>query len=40
MIGFAERPTDEFQRFDLARWLEGLVPGDLAASERNPLRYP
>jgi ectoine hydroxylase-related dioxygenase (phytanoyl-CoA dioxygenase family) len=33
-------PVDDFQRFDLALWLKGLAPGDLAASERNPLLYP
>jgi ectoine hydroxylase-related dioxygenase (phytanoyl-CoA dioxygenase family) len=30
-------PTNEPQRRDLARWLPGLVPGDPAASELNPL---
>jgi ectoine hydroxylase-related dioxygenase (phytanoyl-CoA dioxygenase family) len=33
-------PTDDFQRFDLALWLKGLQPGDLAASERNPILWP
>jgi ectoine hydroxylase-related dioxygenase (phytanoyl-CoA dioxygenase family) len=33
-------PTDDFQRFDLALWLKGLQPGDLAASDRNPLLWP
>jgi hypothetical protein len=33
-------PADDFQRFDLALWLEGRAPGDLAASERNPLLFP
>jgi len=32
-------PTD-LQRFDLALWLKGLSPGDVAASERNPRLYP
>jgi ectoine hydroxylase-related dioxygenase (phytanoyl-CoA dioxygenase family) len=32
-----QRPTNEPQRRDLARWLPGLVPGDLAASELNPI---
>jgi ectoine hydroxylase-related dioxygenase (phytanoyl-CoA dioxygenase family) len=33
-------PTDDLQRFDLAVWLKGLAPGDLAASARNPLLFP
>jgi ectoine hydroxylase-related dioxygenase (phytanoyl-CoA dioxygenase family) len=32
-----EEPTNEPQRRDLARWLPGLVPGQLAASELNPV---
>lgn len=32
-----QTPTNEPQRRDLARWLPGLVPGDPAASELNPL---
>ncbi len=32
-----QTPTNEPQRRDLARWLPGLVPGDRAASELNPL---
>lgn len=32
-----QTPTNEPQRRDLARWLPGLVPGDLAASELNPV---
>jgi ectoine hydroxylase-related dioxygenase (phytanoyl-CoA dioxygenase family) len=32
-------PTDDFQRFDLALWLKGLAPGDVAASDRNALVY-
>ena len=34
------QPADDFQRFDLAVWLKGLAPGDLAAGARNPLVYP
>jgi ectoine hydroxylase-related dioxygenase (phytanoyl-CoA dioxygenase family) len=30
-------PINDAQRHDLATWLPGLVPGDLAASELNPL---
>ena len=30
-------PTNESQRRDLARWLPGLVPGDPAVSELNPV---
>ncbi len=33
-------PADDLQRFDLAVWLKGLAPGDLAASSRNPLLFP
>ena len=32
-------PADELQRFDLAVWLKGLAPGDVAASDRNPLLF-
>jgi ectoine hydroxylase-related dioxygenase (phytanoyl-CoA dioxygenase family) len=32
-----QEPTNEPQRRDLARWLPGLAPGDLAASELNPV---
>ena len=32
-----QTPTNEPQRRDLARWLPGLVPGDPAASDLNPL---
>ena len=32
-----QTPTNEPQRRDLARWLPGLVPGDPAASELNPV---
>ncbi len=32
-----QTPTNEQQRRDLARWLPGLVPGDPAASELNPI---
>ena len=32
-----QTPTNEPQRRDLARWLPGLVPGDRAASELNPV---
>jgi ectoine hydroxylase-related dioxygenase (phytanoyl-CoA dioxygenase family) len=32
-----QEPINEPQHRDLARWLPGLVPGDLAASELNPL---
>ena len=30
-------PENDAQRIDLDRWLPGLAPGDLAASELNPL---
>lgn len=33
-------PADDFQGFDLAVWLKGLAPGDVAASDRNPLLFP
>ncbi len=33
-------PQNENQRNDLSGWLPGLKPGDLAASEINPLVYP
>ena len=33
-------PSDDVQRLDLALWLKGLRPGDLAASERNPVLWP
>jgi ectoine hydroxylase-related dioxygenase (phytanoyl-CoA dioxygenase family) len=33
-------PADEVQRIDGALWLKGLKPGDLAASDRNPLLWP
>jgi ectoine hydroxylase-related dioxygenase (phytanoyl-CoA dioxygenase family) len=29
-------PADDYQRFDLATWLKGSAPGDLADGERNP----
>ena len=32
-----QTPINEPQQRDLARWLPGLVPGDLAASELNPV---
>ena len=32
-----QTPANEPQRRDLARWLPGLVPGDRAASELNPV---
>ena len=32
-------PANEYQPADLARWLPGLKPGDLAASPLNPLLY-
>ena len=32
-----QTPTNEPQHRDLARWLPGLVPGDPAASELNPV---
>jgi ectoine hydroxylase-related dioxygenase (phytanoyl-CoA dioxygenase family) len=34
------QPADDFQRFDLALWLKGLKPGDLAATDRNPVLWP
>ncbi len=33
-------PTNDHQRDDLRKWLPGLKPGDLAASEANPLLWP
>ena len=33
-------PDNFNRRRDLARWMPGLGPGDLAASELNPLVYP
>ncbi len=32
-----QTPMNEPQRRDLARWLPGLVPGDVAASDLNPV---
>lgn len=32
-------PANDAQRVDIDRWLPGLEPGDLAASELNPLVY-
>jgi ectoine hydroxylase-related dioxygenase (phytanoyl-CoA dioxygenase family) len=29
-------PADDYQRFDLAMWLKGSAPGELANGERNP----
>jgi hypothetical protein len=29
-------PADDYQRFDLAMWLKGSAPGDIADSWRNP----
>jgi ectoine hydroxylase-related dioxygenase (phytanoyl-CoA dioxygenase family) len=29
-------PADDYQRFDLAMWLKGSAPGELANAERNP----
>jgi ectoine hydroxylase-related dioxygenase (phytanoyl-CoA dioxygenase family) len=33
-------PTDDYQRFDLAMWLKGSAPGELANGDRNPLLWP
>ena len=33
-------PDSVYQRFDLATWLPGMQPGDLAASEINPRLWP
>ncbi len=33
-------PNDEFQHLDLALWLKGLQPGDVAATPRNPILWP
>ena len=33
-------PDQAFQAFDLKIWLPGCQPGDLAASEINPVLYP
>jgi ectoine hydroxylase-related dioxygenase (phytanoyl-CoA dioxygenase family) len=32
-------PRSPFQEFDLKMWLPGLTPGDLVASEKNPLLW-
>jgi hypothetical protein len=32
--------SNEKQKNDLAKWLPGLQPGDLAASRLNPLVFP
>jgi len=33
-------PNSDAQRYDLAMWMPGCKPGDLAASEKNPRLYP
>jgi hypothetical protein len=33
------RPDNANRERDMARWLPGLRPGDLAASELNPLAW-
>jgi ectoine hydroxylase-related dioxygenase (phytanoyl-CoA dioxygenase family) len=33
-------PVDDYQRFDLAMWLKGSAPGDLADADRNPRLWP
>jgi hypothetical protein len=33
-------PVNDMQRNDLARWLPGLRPGDIAASDLNPIIGP
>jgi ectoine hydroxylase-related dioxygenase (phytanoyl-CoA dioxygenase family) len=33
-------PDSVYQQFDLATWLPGMQPGDLAASEINPRLWP
>ena len=33
-------PDSVYQQFDLATWLPGLNPGDLAASPINPVLWP
>lgn len=35
-----EEPTNENRKIDLATWTPGMRPGDLAASELNPVVYP
>jgi ectoine hydroxylase-related dioxygenase (phytanoyl-CoA dioxygenase family) len=32
-------PVNDMQRHDMAQWLPGLTPGDVAASELNPVLY-
>lgn len=34
-----EEPTNENRKVDLATWTPGMAPGDLAASELNPVVY-
>ncbi len=33
-------PDSVYRQFDLATWLPGLEPGDLAASKLNPRLWP
>ena len=35
-----EEPTNENRKVDLATWTPGMRPGDVAASELNPVVYP
>ena len=35
-----DEPTNENRRIDLATWMPGMRPGDVAASELNPVLYP
>ena len=36
----ATEPANDVQRFDLAMWLKGTQPGEVAAGPRNPLLWP
>ena len=36
----ASEPDSVYQQFDLATWLPGVRPGDIAASPINPLVWP
>lgn len=36
----ATEPENDFQRFDVAMWLKGTEPGQVADGPRNPRLWP